>query len=59
VLADYCLRGCSRRLRTDWYSEETLKIAFDDAGDVFIDGERLVNDHARVQRSRLKVDTLK
>jgi terminase small subunit-like protein len=26
---------------------------------VFIDGERLVNDHARVQRARLKVGTLK
>jgi hypothetical protein len=37
-------------------SEEILKIAFDDAGDVFIDGERLVNDHARVQRARLKAE---
>jgi hypothetical protein len=43
----------------DWYQEEILKIAFDDTGDVFIEGERVVNDHARgVQRARLKVDTL-
>jgi hypothetical protein len=49
----------AREALMDWYSEEILKIAFDDAGDVFIDGERVVSDHARVQRARLKVDTLK
>lgn len=49
----------AREALMDWYSEEILKIAFDDAGDVFIDGEKVVNDHARVQRARLKVDTLK
>ena len=39
----------------DWYSEEILKIAFDDSGDLIIDGDR----HHVVQRARLKVDTVK
>ena len=43
----------------DWYSEEILRIAFDDSGDLIIDGDRVVGGHHVVQRARLKVDTVK
>ena len=45
--------------RMDWYSEEILKIAFDDSGDLIIDGDRVMSGHHVVQRARLKVDTVK
>ena len=43
----------------DWYSEEILRIAFDDSGDLIIDGDRVMSGHHVVQRARLKVDTVK
>jgi terminase small subunit-like protein len=43
----------------NWYSEEILKIAFDDRGDLIVDGDRVVAGHHVVQRARLKVDTVK
>lgn len=43
----------------DYYQEELLKIAFDDSGDFFIEGDRMVANHAAVQRAKLKVDALK
>ena len=43
----------------DWYGEEILRIAFDDSGDLIIDGDRVVAGHHVVQRARLKVDTVK
>jgi hypothetical protein len=43
----------------DWYQEEILRIAFDDSGDLIIDGDRVMNGHHVVQRARLKVDTVK
>jgi hypothetical protein len=49
----------AREALMDWYAEEILKVAFDDSGDTFRDGERTVANHAKVQRDRLKVDTLK
>jgi hypothetical protein len=50
------------RAREEWaefYEEKVLSIAFDDKGDFFIEDGRAVADHARVQRARLQVDTLK
>lgn len=54
----------ARESLMDFYSEEILKIAFDDSGDFFIEKDKkgrdvVIADHARVQRARLKVDTLK
>jgi hypothetical protein len=49
----------AREALLDWYSEEILKIAFDDSGDLIIDGDRVMSGHHVVQRARLKVDTLK
>jgi hypothetical protein len=43
----------------DWYSEEILRIAFDDSGDLILDGDRPIAGHHVVQRARLKVDTVK
>ena len=43
----------------DWYQEEILRIAFDDSGDLIIDGDRVMSGHHVVQRARLKVDTVK
>ena len=47
----------------DWYAEEILKIAFDESGDIIIDQDgdksRTVVNHAKIQRDKLKVDTLK
>jgi hypothetical protein len=36
----------------DWYQEEILRIAFDDSGDLIIDGDRVLNGHHVVQRAR-------
>jgi hypothetical protein len=50
------------RAREEWaefYEERVLAIAFDDKGDFFIENGKTVADHARVQRARLQVDTLK
>jgi hypothetical protein len=49
----------AREALMDWYSEEILKIAFDDSGDLIIDGDRVISGHHVVQRARLKVDTVK
>lgn len=47
----------------DWYAEEIVRISADESGDVIIDQDgdksRTVANHAKVQRDRLKVDTLK
>jgi len=43
----------------DFYSEEIVRIAFDDSGDFFIEDGKTIVDHAAVQRARLKVDALK
>jgi len=43
----------------EFYEEKVLAIAFDDGGDFFIENGKAVADHARVQRARLQVDTLK
>jgi hypothetical protein len=43
----------------DWYSEEILRIAFDDSGDLILDGERTIAGHHVVQRARLKIDTVR
>jgi hypothetical protein len=40
-------------------AKEILKIAFDGSGEIIRDGERTVANHAKVQRDRLKVDSLK
>jgi hypothetical protein len=48
--------------REEWaefYEEKVLEIAFNDRGDIFIENGKAVADHARVQRARLQVDTLK
>jgi hypothetical protein len=49
----------AREALLDFYSEEILKIAFDDSGDLIVDGDRVMSGHHVVQRARLKVDTLK
>jgi hypothetical protein len=49
----------AREALMDFYQEEILRIAFDDAGDIFIENGKTVADHARVQRARLKVDAIK
>jgi hypothetical protein len=49
----------AREALMDWYSEEILRIAFDDSGDLIIDGDRVMSGHHVVQRARLKVDTVK
>jgi hypothetical protein len=47
----------------DFYAEQILTISFDETGDILIDqdGDRskTVANHAKVQRDRLKVDSLK
>jgi hypothetical protein len=47
----------------DFYAEQILAIAFDESGDILIDQDgdkgRAVANHAKVQRDRLKVDSLK
>jgi hypothetical protein len=49
----------AREALMDWYSEEILRIAFDDSGDLIIDGDRVMSGHHVVQHARLKVDTVK
>jgi hypothetical protein len=49
----------AREALMDWYSEEILRIAFDDSGDLIIDCDRVMSGHHVVQRARLKVDTVK
>jgi hypothetical protein len=49
----------AREALMDWYSEEIRRIAFDDSGDLIIDGDRVMSGHHVVQRARLKVDTVK
>jgi hypothetical protein len=49
----------AREALMDWYGEEILRIAFDDSGDLIIDGDRIMSGHHVVQRARLKVDTVK
>jgi hypothetical protein len=49
----------ARECLMDWYAEEILRIAFDDSGDLIIDGDRVMSGHHVVQRARLKVDTVK
>jgi hypothetical protein len=49
----------AREALMDWFSEEILRIAFDDSGDLIIDGDRVMSGHHVVQRARLKVDTVK
>jgi hypothetical protein len=44
----------------DFYAEQILVIAFDESGDQAPDGRsKTVANHAKVQRDRLKVDSLK
>jgi hypothetical protein len=49
----------AREALMDWYSEEILRIAFDDSGDLILNGDRPIAGHHVVQRARLKVDTVK
>jgi hypothetical protein len=49
----------AREQLMDWYSEEILRIAFDDSGDLILNGDRPIAGHHVVQRARLKVDTVK
>jgi hypothetical protein len=53
----------AREALMDFYAEQILTIAFDESGDIVIeqDGNRskAVANHAKVQRDRLKVDSLK
>lgn len=54
----------AREAQMDYYAELILKIAFDESGDVIYDQDKdgktsAVANHAKVQRDRLKVDTLK
>jgi hypothetical protein len=47
----------------DYYAEQILQIAFDESGDIILeqagDKSKAVANHAKVQRDRLKVDSLK
>jgi hypothetical protein len=47
----------------DFYAEQILAISFDESGDIMIEQEgdksRTVGNHVKVQRDRLKVDSLK
>ena len=49
----------AREALMDWYAEEILKIAFDDSGDLIIDGDRVMSGHHVVARARLKIDTVR
>jgi hypothetical protein len=49
----------AREAQAHYYFELIRDIAFDDEGDFFIENGKMVADHARVQRARLKVDALK
>ena len=43
----------------DYWAEKVMEVSFDDAGDIFIEEGKAVADHARIQRDRLKVDSVK
>jgi hypothetical protein len=53
----------AREALMDFYAEQILVIAFDETGDIMIDQDggrsKAVANHAKVQRDRLKVDSLK
>jgi hypothetical protein len=54
----------AREAQMDFYAEQILAIAFDESGDVILDQGKdgktsAVANHAKVQRDRLKVDSLK
>jgi hypothetical protein len=49
----------AREAQMDFYTDLIREIAFDDSGDFFVEDGKVVADHARVQRARLKVDALK
>jgi hypothetical protein len=49
----------AREAQAHYYFELIRDIAFDDKDDFFIENGKVVADHARVQRARLKVDSLK
>ncbi|WP_426525045.1 hypothetical protein [Bradyrhizobium sp. McL0615] len=53
----------AREAMMDFYAEQILAVAFDESGDITIeqDGDKTkaVANHAKVQRDRLKVDSLK
>lgn len=54
----------AREALMDFYAEQILTIAFDESGDVILDQGKdgktsAVANHAKVQRDRLKVDSLK
>jgi hypothetical protein len=49
----------AREAQAHYFADLIRDVAFDDSGDFFIENGRMVIDHARVQRARLKVDTLK
>ncbi|WNV10177.1 hypothetical protein [Tardiphaga sp. 709] len=49
----------AREAMCDYYVEQILVIAFNESGDIVIDGKKTVANHAKVQRDRLKVDSLK
>jgi hypothetical protein len=49
----------AREAMCDYYVEQILVIAFNESGDIVIDGDKTVANHAKVQRDRLKVDSLK
>jgi len=54
----------AREALMDFYAEQILVIAFDESGDIVVDQapdgrSKTVNNHAKVQRDRLKVDSLK
>jgi len=53
----------AREALMDFYAEQILTIAFDESGDVVIeqvgDKSKAVANHAKVQRDRLKIDTMK
>ncbi len=54
----------AREAQMDFYAEQILSIAFDESGDIILDQGKdgktsSVANHAKVQRDRLKVDSLK
>jgi hypothetical protein len=54
----------AREALMDFYAEQILVIAFDESGDIVVDQapdgrSKTVANHAKVQRDRLKVDSLK
>ncbi|MDF0521522.1 hypothetical protein P0R31_30190 [Bradyrhizobium yuanmingense] len=53
----------AREALMDFYAEQILNVAFDESGDVILDQKdgktSAVANHAKVQRDRLKVDSLK